>query len=84
MNRPYVFCHMMTSLDGKIMGNYMETPEGSAKEQAPLWHSQCQKGACSLLYGLIFQSAVVAAEGKIVLHLPTQYKLCVFQRPVVQ
>lgn len=21
MNRPYIFCHMMTSLDGKIMGN---------------------------------------------------------------
>lgn len=30
MNRPYIFCHMMTSLDGKIMGNYMETPNGSA------------------------------------------------------
>lgn len=29
MNRPYIFCHMMTSLDGKIMGQYMETPEGS-------------------------------------------------------
>ena len=28
MNRPYIFCHMMTSLDGKITGNYMETPEG--------------------------------------------------------
>lgn len=28
MNRPYVFCHMMTSIDGKIMGRYMETPEG--------------------------------------------------------
>lgn len=28
MNRPYIFCHMMTSLDGKIMGDYMETPEG--------------------------------------------------------
>ncbi|MBB5142632.1 dihydrofolate reductase family protein [Desulfovibrio intestinalis] len=28
MNRPYVFCHMMTSLDGKIMGSYMETREG--------------------------------------------------------
>ncbi len=27
MNRPYIFCHMMTSLDGKIMGNYMEAPE---------------------------------------------------------
>lgn len=27
MERPYIFCHMMTSLDGKIMGNYMETPE---------------------------------------------------------
>lgn len=30
MNRPYIFCHMMTSLDGKIMGGYMETPEGEA------------------------------------------------------
>lgn len=30
MNRPYIFCHMMTSLDGKIMGNYMQTPEGEA------------------------------------------------------
>ena len=28
MNRPYVFCHMLTSLDGKIMGPYMETTEG--------------------------------------------------------
>ncbi len=28
MNRPYVFCHMMTSLDGKIMGAYMDTTEG--------------------------------------------------------
>lgn len=30
MERPYIFCHMMTSLDGKIRGNYMETPEGEA------------------------------------------------------
>lgn len=30
MERPYIFCHMMTSLDGKIMGNYMETQEGEA------------------------------------------------------
>lgn len=30
MNRPYIFCHMMTSLDGKIMGDYMDTPEGEA------------------------------------------------------
>lgn len=22
MNRPYIFFHMMTSLDGKIMGSY--------------------------------------------------------------
>lgn len=29
MSRPYIFCHMMTSLDGKIMGSYMETPEGN-------------------------------------------------------
>lgn len=26
MNRPYIFCHMLTSLDGKIMGNYMDAP----------------------------------------------------------
>lgn len=30
MSRPYIFCHMMTSLDGKIMENYMNAPEGSA------------------------------------------------------
>ncbi len=29
MDRPYIFCHMMTSLDGKIMGDYMETLQGS-------------------------------------------------------
>lgn len=28
MNRPYIFCHMMTSLDGKIIGDYMDTLEG--------------------------------------------------------
>ena len=27
MDRPYIFCHMLTSMDGKIMGNYMEAPE---------------------------------------------------------
>lgn len=27
MERPYVFCHMLLSLDGKIMGKYMDTPE---------------------------------------------------------
>lgn len=34
MNRPYIFCHMMTSLDGKIMGDYMDTPEGEAAGNA--------------------------------------------------
>ena len=29
-DRPYIFCHMLTSLDGKIMGKYMDTPEGKA------------------------------------------------------
>lgn len=33
MNRPYIFCHMLTSLDGKIMGNYMEIPEGEQAAQ---------------------------------------------------
>lgn len=28
MKRPYIFCHMMTALDGKIMGNFMDTREG--------------------------------------------------------
>lgn len=28
MKRPYVFCHMLISIDGKIMGNYMDTPQG--------------------------------------------------------
>lgn len=27
MNRPYIFCHMMTSLDGKITGEYMRSSQ---------------------------------------------------------
>ena len=34
MNRPYVFCHMLTSIDGKIMGNYMDTPESNIAGKA--------------------------------------------------
>lgn len=34
MNRPYVFCHMMCALDGKIMGGYMGTPQGKAAGDA--------------------------------------------------
>ena len=49
MKRPYIFCHMLTSLDGKIMGNYMEAPESiPASEvfydiafgQKPYYHHQ--------------------------------------------
>lgn len=34
MDRPYIFCHMMTSLDGKIMGKYMNTTEGDFVAEA--------------------------------------------------
>ncbi len=27
MKRPFIFCHMATSVDGKIWGNFMDTPE---------------------------------------------------------
>lgn len=30
LKRPYIFCHMLTSLDGKIMGSYLETDAGIA------------------------------------------------------
>lgn len=30
MNRPYIVCHMSTSLDGKITGSYMLTPEAES------------------------------------------------------
>lgn len=49
MDRPYVFCHMLVSLDGKIMGRYMNTPEGAAAGEvfdriafgsAPYYHHQ--------------------------------------------
>ena len=49
MTRPYIFCHMLTALDGKIMGSYMDTPQGSAAGDAfyriafgenPFYHHQ--------------------------------------------
>ena len=34
MDRPYIICHMVTALDGKITGPYMDTPEAeSASEE---------------------------------------------------
>ncbi len=33
MNRPYIFCHMEVSVDGKIIGKFMGTPEGKKKRQ---------------------------------------------------
>lgn len=33
MNRPYIICHMVTSLDGKVTGDFLSTPEcGNACE----------------------------------------------------
>ena len=43
MDRPYIFCHMMTALDGKIMSSYTETPQRSA--------------AGNLLYNIAFGKA---------------------------
>ena len=30
MNRPYIICHMVMSIDGKVTGNYLYTPECEA------------------------------------------------------
>lgn len=33
LDRPYTICHMLTSLDGKIMGKWLETPAGTEGTQ---------------------------------------------------
>ena len=38
MNRPYIICHMVTSLDGKVTGDFLSTPE-------------CE-GACEIYYDI--------------------------------
>lgn len=53
MNRPYIFCHMMTSLDGKIMGKYMETPESKVA------------GVETLDYALVIQSKKVKGRKQV-------------------
>ena len=30
MNRPYIICHMVTSLDGKVTGDFLGNPECAA------------------------------------------------------
>lgn len=27
MNRPYIICHMVTSIDGKVTGDFLSRPE---------------------------------------------------------
>ena len=34
MQRPYIFCHMLTSLDGKIIGNFLDIPECKPAHEA--------------------------------------------------
>ncbi len=34
MNRPYIVCHMLTALDGKITGPFMDSPAVSAKNMS--------------------------------------------------
>lgn len=29
MNRPYIICHMVTSIDGKVTGNFLSSPTGA-------------------------------------------------------
>lgn len=36
MDRPYIFCHMLTSIDGKIIGNYMNAKE--SKDSGTLFY----------------------------------------------
>lgn len=43
MNRPYIFCHMMTSLDGKIMGSYKYFELIDSNSDYP--HFRCALGA---------------------------------------
>ncbi len=33
MNRPYIICHMMTSIDGKVTGDFLFRDECSAKSE---------------------------------------------------
>lgn len=33
MNRPYIICHMTTSLDGKVTGDFLTTPAGLAASE---------------------------------------------------
>lgn len=33
MNRPFVFCHMQTAVDGRILGSWFRTPEGQTASQ---------------------------------------------------
>lgn len=52
MDRPYVVCHMLASVDGKINGAYMSAPEcsGALREYGNLrGHYECQ----ATLYGTV-------------------------------
>lgn len=52
MDRPYVVCHMLASLDGKIDGEYMSAPEcsGALREYGNLrGYYECQ----AVLYGTV-------------------------------
>lgn len=59
MERPYVFCHMFTSVDGKISGNYMTDPH--TKEAAKLYEDLMSEAGYFHMQGWI-SSRVTSEE----------------------
>lgn len=68
MNRPYIFCHMMMSLDGKIMGPYMDTPQGAAADgssQTPSLFAAKDGLSTPQALGFTLQEAKVLDKGTV-------------------
>lgn len=52
MNRPYITCYMMNSLDGKIIGNYFGTERGR-EYIAKYWQYHDEMDARAAIYGRV-------------------------------
>ena len=61
MDRPYIFCHMFVSLDGKIMGNYMDLP--ACEAASDLFYSAMPSGSSVSIHPV--NVAVVPAMSKV-------------------
>ncbi|MBQ4572286.1 MAG: hypothetical protein IJA80_03295 [Clostridia bacterium] len=68
MNRPYIICHMVTSLDGKVTGDFLFSPE--CEDATEIYYDINRKLKCNgFICGRVTMEKAVLHKDIILIYL---------------